>query len=69
MFPDCSCRAVLVLQVPLSRIQTRMLPVSEAGPNPGAALVTFATTGRFKVMVLGSRGLGSVSSSLQRRNE
>lgn len=40
-------------------MHTSLLPLSEAAPSPGAAIVTFATAGRFKLVVLGSRGMGA----------
>lgn len=49
-----------VTQLDSNRVHTSLLPLSTAAPSPGAAIVTFAVTGNFKVVVLGSRGMGAV---------
>lgn len=59
----CAFSCVLVLavaQVCKQRIAVSMLPVCIAEPNPtGAAIAAFANNGPFKVLVVGSRGMGA----------
>lgn len=52
--------SVRLIQVPKECIRATVLPTSAGAPSAGAALVAFVHSEHFKVVVVGSRGMGAI---------